>query len=158
MYIHEMGKRACDSQGCGHYGASRAGGSRKHVGIDLCESDNTSLKVGTEVQLGFTGEVVKVGWAYRDPTKAHLRYIAIKVQDFYVRVFYVEPKIKVGDKIGKDDVIGTSLCLGEFYNGITEHVHFEVYHLKNKSKSEHSKSNFKYVDPNAVLEILRSSL
>jgi murein DD-endopeptidase MepM/ murein hydrolase activator NlpD len=148
-----MGKRDCDSQGCGFYGASRSGGTRKHNGIDLCQEDGTSLPVGTEIQTGFAeGEVVKVGWAYGDPNKSHLRYVAIRVKDYFVRVFYIEPTVKVGDKVYPDTVIGKSLSLGEFYEGITEHVHFEVYSVR--GEDIHNRRNFKYYDPNLVLNFI----
>ena len=156
MYLHEMGQRECDDQGCGYYGASR--GSRKHVGVDLTAADNTSLPIGTDVQCGFSGEVVKVGLAYSQSDKRHLRYVAIKLEKYYVRVFYIEPKVSVGDIITADTVIGKSLCLGDFYKNITEHVHFEVYTLKDHSKGIHNKRNFRYINPNVVLEVLRKQL
>lgn len=155
MYLHEMGKRQPDVQGAGHYGASRSRGTRTHKGIDLCNPDDTHLPIGTEVQCGFSGEVVKVGLAYSDTDKRHLRYVAIKLDNWYARIFYINPTVKVGDKVTPDMVIGTSLELGRFYKGITEHVHFEVYKLRSDKEGMHNKRNFIYVDPNVVLEFMR---
>ena len=153
MYLSEMGQRACDPQGCGYYGASR--GSRKHKGVDLCMPDSTSLPRDTPIQCGFSGEVVKVGLAYSDKDKRHVHYVAIKLGDWYARIFYVNPLVKVGDNVTPNLIIGTSLELGMFYKGITEHVHLEVYKLIDKSKGMHNKRNFSYVDPNVVLEFMR---
>jgi len=152
MRLSEMGQRGCDAQGCGYYRASR--GSRLHMGIDLCDPSGESLEVGTEVVSGLKGEVVKVGRAYGAEEKSHLRYIAIKLGVYYCRIFYVTPLVSVGDTIKPNDVIGLSQCLGEFYEGITEHVHFECYKLVDPLGGEHDKNNFSYVDPKLALEVM----
>jgi hypothetical protein len=146
MYLHELTYRECDAQGCGYYEAPR--GSRKHNGRDL------ACKVGTAIELGFSAVVVKVGWAYSDPKKSHLRYVAFKLDSYYCRLFYVNPAVKVGDKINPSDTVGATLNLGEFYEGITEHIHVEFYKLRDTKKSEHSKRNFIYCDPDLVMEAL----
>ena len=155
MKLSEMGYRKCDAQGCGHYRASR--GSRLHMGQDLVKPDETSLDIGTKVETGLTGVVVKVGWPYSGSDKSHIRYIAIKLGVYYCRIFYVTPLVSVGDTIKPDDVIGLSQCLGEFYAGITEHVHFECYKLVDPQGGEHDKNNFSYIDPKIVLEVMRSN-
>ena len=158
MKVQELDKRRCDSQGCGHYGASR--GSRKHNGIDLaCEP-------GTPIQLGISGKIVKVGWAYSDPKKSELRYVAIRLdedinnliggiygnEDYYCRVFYVSTELRVGDHISGDIVMGESKDLAKFYPGMTNHVHFELY---SASKGIHNRSGFKYLNPNTFLEYIK---
>ena len=149
MKIAEMGKRKCDQQGCGHYGASR--GSRKHVGIDLCKPASSSLEDKTPVIVGFSGTVSKIGYAYSD--RPH-RYVEIKLTDFYCRVFYIEPCVSVGDKVSHETIIGYSMPLGGYYEGITEHVHVEFFELKEPSKGV-TKSNRLYVDPKLALEVLK---
>lgn len=149
MKISEMGKRKCDQHGCGHYGASR--GSRKHVGIDLCKPDSTSLEDGTPISLGFNGTVSKLGYAYSD--KPH-KYVEIKLTDFYCRVFYIKPSVEVGDNVLHETVIGCSMPLEDYYEGITEHVHVEFFELKEPSKGV-KKSNRLYVDPKLALEVLK---
>lgn len=149
MKIADMGKRRCDNQGCGHYGASR--GNRKHSGVDLCKPDSSSLDDYTEVIGGFNGTISKVGYAYSD--KPH-RYVEIKLTDFYCRIFYIEPCVSVGDKVSRETVIGHSMPLGEYYEGITEHVHVEFFELKEPSKGV-TKSNRLYVDPKLALEVLK---
>ena len=147
MFINRMEQRTCDSQGCGYYGAPR--GSRKHNGVDL------ACKPDTSIQLGFSGKIVKVGWAYSAPDKRHLRYVAIKIGTYYCRLFYINPSVKVGDSVDANDVIGFSLQLSDIYTGITDHVHIEFYKLRNVQRGEHNKKNFLYVDPNVVLDVLK---
>ena len=154
MKISAMGLRGCDKQGCGYYLASRGG--RVHNGLDLCLSDGNSLPENTEVQCGFSGVVVKVGLAYSQKERQHIRYIAIKMLgEYYCRLFYVDPKVSVGDNISKETVIGLSQTLGDFMPNITEHVHVEFYKLKDLNKGVHNKSNFLYVDPTPIIEVLR---
>ncbi|MEE9238676.1 MAG: hypothetical protein V3U58_03860 [Thermodesulfobacteriota bacterium] len=148
-----MGYRQCDSHGCGHYKASR--GSRKHNGQDLCNPGGDGLTFGRAIIAGFKGEVVKIGRAYSDEDKAHLKYVAIKLGEFYCRIFYINPTVIVGDKIEDFEVIGISQSLGEIYPGITERIHVEFYTLINPNKSEHNKKNFQYVDPRVALEVMR---
>lgn len=161
MNIAELKQRKCDHQGCGHYGAPR--GKRKHVGVDLAISPNNP------VRLGFEGKVVKAGWPYSDPKKSHIRYLAINVSEninraceelygegkYYCRVFYMSPAVKLGYSIEPDTIIGFSQKLGSFYPEITEHIHFELYRLKDNARGIHKKSNFIYVDPNEFLSFLR---
>lgn len=159
-YIYELKQRKCDAQGCGHYGASR--GSRTHNGVDLC------IISDSEVELGFSGEVVKVGYPYGSKNKSHIRYVGIKFSENYqrilsglyqknywhCRVFYVKPSVKKGDIIEANSTVGLSQNLGEFYPGITEHVHFEVYSVP-AGMDVSNKSFFTYVNPNRFLSFLR---
>lgn len=130
--ISKLNQRKCDPQGCGHYGAPR--GRRKHKGVDLASD------IGDPVQLGFGGEVTKVGWPYADQSKSHIRYVAVKpdCQDvlsclynvvgvWAFRVFYVAPNVKVGDIVSSDTIIGHTQDLVSIYSGITNHVHVELY-------------------------------
>jgi murein DD-endopeptidase MepM/ murein hydrolase activator NlpD len=148
MFISQLKERGSDKQGSGWFKAPR--GRRVHAGTDrACEN-------GTVIHCEIPGRVVKVGWAYSDPKKSHLRYVAIQYSEkWFYRVFYVNPIVKLGQYVEKNDIIGTSLNLGKFYPGITEHVHFEAYTLKDFNKSEHDKRNFQYINPNAILEALK---
>jgi murein DD-endopeptidase MepM/ murein hydrolase activator NlpD len=114
--------RGSDSQGSGHYLASR--GNRKHMGIDFitCPEDLISSYC--------SGIVTKIGYPYnpnKHPHKAHLRYVEVTDSNqLKVRVFYIQPLVAVGDIIELDTVIGTSQDLTQIYEGITQHLHFEV--------------------------------
>jgi len=127
--------RGYDSQGAGHYGASR--GSRIHVGIDfVTEKDQ-------EVKSLCKGVVTKIGYPYspEDKQKGHLRYIQVTdKRGFNTRYFYVFPEVNVGDVVLKGEVIGISQNLTKIYRGITQHFHFEV-----KRKGE-------FVNPHHYLE------
>ena len=145
--LSEMGVRDCDPQGCGYFGASR--GHRKHVGVDLCKPDSSSLDENTIIVAGFRGKVTKIGRVYSD--KPHT-YVEIKLTDFYCRIFYIDPLVSVGDEITQDTPVGTLMTLGEYFKGITEHVHVEFFSLK---EPENVRVNREYVDPTLALEVMR---
>jgi len=137
MNLFAMGFRKCDLKGCGHFGASR--GSRKHAGVDMACTPYT--EVGSPVR----GVVTKLGWPYRG--RPEIRYVEVNAGDYFFRVFYVDPAVKVGDMVELNGVLGTSQALGNLYPGITEHVHFEI---KDKDGE--------YVDPTPVILALRGTL
>lgn len=109
--------RGQDNWGSGAFGASR--GSRKHNGIDL-------IQVPGEVFYALSGGIVtKLGYPYGDD----LSYRYVEVTDSEGarwRYFYIEPSVKVGDKIEAYQEIGIVQELGTRYKGITEHVHLEI--------------------------------
>ena len=107
-----------DAWGNGHYGATR--GTRTHNGVDLvCVPDEPFLSP-------LTGLVTKVGYPYGDPERRYIRYVEITSKGHKFRFFYLNPLVKVGDNITKNDIIGTVISLQRFYPNITEHVHFEI--------------------------------
>ena len=112
--------RGQDAQGSGEYQAPR--GSRKHNGIDYV------CKAGDLVQSVSDGKVTKIGYPYspNDKKKGHLRYVQVTDSSGVdVRYFYIEPMVRVGDRIAATDVLGRSQDLTEIYKGITQHLHFE---------------------------------
>lgn len=125
-------RRTPDAFGKGHYGAPR--GKRKHNGEDL------NCCHGSIILSNQTGRVTKIGYPYADDLT--YRYIQITssdgIRDF--RFFYVEPSVKLGDWIEDGDVIGSAQNLELRYEGISNHIHFEV------------KVDGKHVDPNPFLE------
>jgi len=134
MHISNMSERKCDGHGCGHFGAPR--GSRKHAGVDLACSP------GAQVCSPIAGKVTKVGYPYGDDLS--FRYVEVSTGGYRFRVFYVEPSVAVGDEVSSSTVIGRSQRLGRRYQGITEHVHFEI---KN--------SEGEFVDPTPVMIALQ---
>ena len=136
MKLYELDIRGCDSQGCGHFGASR--GTRKHNGIDLV------CIPGDEIQSPVNGRVTKIGWPYADKDKRHIRYAQVECSDYSFRIFYIKPMVEVGQLVSTNSVLGFSQELGGLYPGITEHCHFEI-----KDK------NGVYVDPTPVLIAMR---
>ena len=109
-------KRKADKHGMGHFGAPR--GDRKHIGIDY------ACAPGSQVLSTVTGIVTKLGYAYADDLS--FRYVEITEDHIKHRFFYVEPSVKEGDYIKEDEIIGASQSLNERYEGITEHVHYEI--------------------------------
>lgn len=109
--------RVHDSFGSGHYGASR--GSRKHNGKDYACYPNS--KIFSPV----SGKVTKIGYPYSNDLS--FRYVQITTAEGYnVRVFYIEPSVKLNDIVDENRLIGSSQELGIRYPKITEHVHLEV--------------------------------
>lgn len=126
--------RGTDEQGQGHFGAPR--GKRTHKGIDIiCEQ-------GQPIFACESGTVTKIGYPYNpdDPKKGHLRYVQVTTSDgFDARYFYVDPYLRIGDRVECGDVVGEAQGLVNIYPGITEHFHFEV------------KKNGQHIDPNQFL-------
>lgn len=110
-------ERGCDKHGCGHFGASR--GNRTHRGLDI------RADVGQSVISPIGGNITKLGYPYGDDFS--YRYIEITGGDLRVRIFYVKPTVRKGQKIEAGDQIGVAQELGTRYEGITEHIHLEVY-------------------------------
>lgn len=114
--------RKPDSFGMGHYGASR--GSRTHNGIDY------ACYTGSQIFAPISGEVSKIGYPYGDDLSFRYIQITTKCQK-NVRVFYVEPDVKIGDLVTKDKtLLGKSQKLGDRYKEITEHIHLEVKNMQ----------------------------
>jgi murein DD-endopeptidase MepM/ murein hydrolase activator NlpD len=132
MHLHSLEQRECDRQGCGYWQASR--GPRKHNGVDM------ACDVGTPIYSPVSGKVTKIGFPYGASDKHHIRYVQVENNEYSFRVFYVDPMVVLNQEVTMSTIIGKSQELGCFYNGITEHVHFEI-------KDKHGN----YVDPNPFL-------
>lgn len=129
MKIGDMQKRGCDQDGCGHFDAPR--GTRRHNGYDLlCDPGETICSP-------IHGTVTKVGYPYADDLS--FRYVQVSAGEYDFRLFYVEPSVAVGQTVTPDTVIGTGQNLGERYDGIANHIHFEI------------KRGADYIDPTPVL-------
>ena len=108
--------RKCDKHGCGHYGASR--GVRKHNGLDI------EAEKGKPVYIPFNGIVTKLGYAYADDLS--FRYVEVTSDKYEVRLFYIDPLVRLGQNVFEGDVAGTVQTLKDRYKGITDHVHVEL--------------------------------
>lgn len=109
-------KRGSDKWGSGDFNAPR--GKRKHRGIDF------AAYPGTLVHPEFGGIVTKIGLAYSGE-----HYTYVEVEDgwkFKARYFYIKPAVIKGQVVGREDVLGSVQKLDTKFEGITEHVHFEV--------------------------------
>lgn len=96
---------------------------------------------GSSVYANVSGTITKFGYPYGDDRS--FKYVQITTEHNQEhRYFYVEPQkgLKVGDEIFEGQKIGTSQELGKRYEGITEHIHYEVRYKGGA-----------YVDPNSYL-------
>ncbi len=122
-YVNPTGGqiRNCDPQGCGHWGANRAGG-KFHKGVDLISTP------GQEVIAPFEGRASLDKFSPENT-------VAVAGKNHYARIRYIEPSDAVakagvgGLRVRAGDVIGTALDIrGTLYpSNITNHVHFELY-------------------------------
>jgi murein DD-endopeptidase MepM/ murein hydrolase activator NlpD len=112
--------REHDSWGSGHFGDSRGGGGRRHEGVDYVGVS------GQKVVAPISGYITKIGYAYEGSS---LRYVEITnpALNFVARAHYVNPSVEVGDVVQMGTKIGTLASLQSRYQGITNHVHLELY-------------------------------
>jgi peptidoglycan LD-endopeptidase LytH len=113
--------RGHDVYGEGEFGARRDGGSRRHEGVDF------KADAGQPVEAPISGYVTKIGYAY--PGDQTLKFVEITnpALRYAARVFYVNPKVQVGDSVALGHPIGTARSLQRKYpGGMTNHVHLEV--------------------------------
>jgi murein DD-endopeptidase MepM/ murein hydrolase activator NlpD len=112
--------RGHDRFGAGYFHASRSGGARQHEGVDY------DSQAGQEVVAPISGYVARIGLAY--PDDARLKYVEIDNPALHLeaRVFYVDPKVEVGQTVELGRPIGTAHSLQARYAGITDHVHLEI--------------------------------
>jgi murein DD-endopeptidase MepM/ murein hydrolase activator NlpD len=112
--------READAYGEGRFHASRDGGEREHEGVDYAST------AGQAVEAPISGFVSKIGYAY--PDNQTLRYVEIDNPALHLtaRVFYVRPKVEVGQAVAVGHPIAQALSLQGRYPGITDHVHLEI--------------------------------
>jgi murein DD-endopeptidase MepM/ murein hydrolase activator NlpD len=113
--------RDADAYGEGRFHARRDGGERLHEGVDYI------AVAGQAVEAPISGYVSRIGYAY--PDDQTLRYVEIDNPALHLsaRVFYVDPKVAVGDAVAVGHPIGNAHTLQRRYpGGITDHVHVEI--------------------------------
>jgi murein DD-endopeptidase MepM/ murein hydrolase activator NlpD len=123
--------RETDAYGEGRFHASRDGGVREHEGVDYVAT------AGQTVAAPISGFVSKVGFAY--PDDQSLRYVEIDNPALHLtaRVFYVDPKVAVGEAVAVGRPIGQAHTLQRRYPlGITDHVHLEIAERGRKVDAE----------------------
>lgn len=116
-----LGQRTSDAYGYGVFGAPRDGGSRPHLGVDF------KATAGQTVKAPISGYVTKIGFAYAGD--ANLKFVEVSnpALHYKARVFYVNPKVDVGDAVHLGQTIATAHTLQDKYpNGMTDHVHLEI--------------------------------
>ncbi|MDX1341254.1 MAG: M23 family metallopeptidase [Reinekea sp.] len=121
MIAAELPKRGTDDWGNGEFGASR--GDRQHNGIDY------ACYPGTPIYSKVYGSVTKLGYPYGDDLS--YRYVQITDNEgLKHRFFYVQPDVKVGDRVTPQTVIGTAQDIAGRYaqpdKVMKNHIHYEI--------------------------------
>lgn len=114
------GVRGIDAFGSGDFGARRDAGKRRHHGVDFVAA------AGAAVRAPISGEVSRLGYAYRGVGGLRVVEIVNPETKYTARVLYVSPTVEVGDVVIAGDEIGTAQDLSRRYPGITNHVHVEL--------------------------------
>ena len=119
-----------DLIGSGAFGASRGGGTRKHLGVDL------EAPAGSPVRSPVDGVVEKIGDPYRKGHRLHGQFNTIWIRTktgFRVKMFYVNPQdrngnplVKPGDIVSAGQPIGTMQDRARHDKGMINHLHLEI--------------------------------
>jgi hypothetical protein len=113
--------RTHDTYGEGEFGARRDGGSRRHEGVDYV------AQAGQDVAAPISGYVTKIGYAYAGDQTLKFVEVTNPALRIAARVFYVNPKVEIGEAIAMGKPIGTARSLQRKYpGGMTDHVHLEI--------------------------------
>ncbi len=113
--------REHDSYGQGEFGARRDGGVRRHEGVDYV------ARAGQTVVSPISGYVTKIGFAYAEDQNLKFVEITNPALRVAARVFYVNPKVDVGQPVAMGRPLGTAKSLQRKYpGGMTDHVHLEI--------------------------------
>ena len=113
--------RGHDAYGEGEFGARRDGGSRRHAGVDYVS------RAGQPVAAPISGYVTKIGYAYAGDRNLKFVEITNPALRVAARVFYVKPRVRVGQAVAMGRPIGTARSLQRKYpGGMTDHVHLEI--------------------------------
>ncbi|XP_061090667.1 leukocyte cell-derived chemotaxin-2-like isoform X2 [Conger conger] len=113
-------RRGCDGRGygCGHYGASRAGGKRKHLGLDIVCADGATVYAPFDVVLGGRAVPYTKNNAINDG-------VNLGRQGLCFKLFYVKPD-KYSGTLRKGQRLGKLLPMQSVYPGITSHIHVQM--------------------------------
>lgn len=110
--------RNIDKHGSGAFGAKR--GYRLHYGIDLV------CIPGQDIYAPHHGKINRVVICYTDTQK--YKGLEISGDQIISKILYVIPKPGIiGEQVAAGDVIGYAQRISERYEGITEHVHWEMW-------------------------------
>lgn len=129
--------RGRDHYGAGGYGAGRDGGRRRHLGVDYVAAP------GGPVRAPIAGAVTLIGHAYGRSSGLDFIEIRDEARNLRARVFYVSPRVSVGQVLVAGDPIGVAQDLTVRYPaGITNHVHVELMNAQGR-----------HIDPSTLLPL-----
>jgi len=118
--------RGCDKNwGCGNFGASRSGGTRKHNGLDI------KTEVNEVILSPISGKITRYPMPYSDDAK--YKGIEIVNDDYLVKIFYMIASVPIGSVVKQGQPIGNSQNIASKYGAsMTNHIHLEVYDKNRK--------------------------
>ena len=121
------GVRQIDAAGDGSFGASRDGGTRKHLGLDMISHPGDNIIAPCEC------EVTRISVAYAN---TNLGSIHLKGWDtwgaYTFKLLYAQAEVTVGEILHRGEIIGVAQDVASYYaekgiGGMTNHCHFEVH-------------------------------
>lgn len=116
--------RGCDNQGCGHFGAPRQNGTRKHNGHDFVIQPFSSFTFPFDVEILRKG-LVQTGKPFTllelTPSKLFRNIIKFKVMYCDLDIYSVGDTVKAGSPIGMSQDVA-----GYYGGGMQNHLHVEV--------------------------------
>ncbi|MCB9033509.1 MAG: M23 family metallopeptidase [Chitinophagales bacterium] len=114
--------RECDAFGCGHFGASRSGGTRTHKGIDFVATENQSIYAPFECK------IIRYGQPYADDSKYKLVEIESTDGVYKAKIMYIKALYSVGKVVKRGELLVNADNISKKYGAsMTNHVHFELY-------------------------------
>jgi hypothetical protein len=114
--------RIQDNHGAGHFGASR--GIRSHLGLDI------AIRASQRIFSPIEGKIQRITYPYQND----LTYRGLVIQgsgdweNYRVVMFYLISIVAVNKQVMPGDVIGTAQKISDKYQGITDHIHLELWH------------------------------
>lgn len=87
-----------------------------HSGFDITNAEDTPIQATAD------GEVENAGWMDRYGNAVVLRHTD-ELETLYGHMHYIDPKVKVGQKVARGDILG---YMGRSGNATGVHLHYEV--------------------------------
>ncbi len=127
--------RTNDPTGDGNYLASRNGQKGAHKGVDIVVNE------GDAIYAPFSGQITRYPYPY--PGDKNYTGIELVGTSHKLKVFYVRPLVKIGERVRKGQKIATAQDISKKYSSaMKNHIHAEIY---NKSGTN--------IDPTQILKL-----
>lgn len=109
-----------DTQGQGHFGASR--GERKHEGLDIL------CNLGDTLYTPINGKIQRQRFqVYSDTAKKEFVGVEI-INDIYkIWIFYAECFLEKGTTIEAGQAIAKCQARGKYNNAMNDHIHIQIW-------------------------------
>ena len=120
-FMSSYSLRGVDSHGDGSFGAPR--GARTHRGLDLYFQPNEPFIVPFDCIYKRKGTVYSLDNRYKLMEFSGLG----RFSDFTFKAMYLDSDESIGATFKRGQQVGSVQDIGNKYNGITPHIHFELY-------------------------------